>query len=88
MPRKLVQIGQAYSAPGKAVVRQSERGLELLDTVPVTIRMYREHGAAQRWFSMAFNNVEGHQVEIFVPMEALAGQGDTIQPLKAAVFVD
>lgn len=70
---KLVRLGPVLRGHCRTLETRPE-GVELLDTIEVTVASWKTSGGSQRWLSFGLLSGEHKGLELFVPLEAFTGE--------------
>lgn len=84
--RTLVRFGPCYAMEGRTVHRVGPT--EVLETVTVRTSLWRERGASQRWVSLEVTTGSHAGLEVFVPLEAMEGEGLEVSPALSSALLE
>jgi len=85
--QKLVRLGPVLRGQCRTIQRKDE-GLEILDTIELTVSSWRTSGGSQRWLSLSLNSGEHEGLELFVPLEALLKQGELLEGVARGALIE
>jgi len=84
--QKLVRLGPVQRGWARTVEKQGDQ-IEVMDSVPVGISSWKSERSSQRWLAVFVNGGEHNGLELYIPLEAFAGEdGSVVDPRQLSLI--